>query len=716
MAGDSRVKDNKSSLAHRAQQKYNAGKFVEAIDALQKLSEEIAPERDLKVQHNLVLAGFVSAKYSAKEFESNLRNLLSSVMEEAEKRKNGDKDDGGFSIERESSFIRYNLAACLFQQKQYAAASAVLEVLMRNIEPIDEKVAMHVCFLYLDIVMHSSRGCVTVERERISTLKKAQSIMAYLEKPHGFNGQLVSHADDAAQGSGAAAAGDASGASNEAERQRKESQDVVEFRFRMHLYKAKILLLQSNLKTAKKEVKSALEIFQKELKSRERADEGSAPVDGAAASLGSEKTSTTICHPSQAVQNSTALFLKANLEYLRKNYKKCVKLLASCTQEAVDESIFLNNMGCIHFQMGQRRAAQSYFSRALETSSKPAKVTNEAVVINSSSQFEIMYNNGIHLLMQGQYSLAFRCFHASSRLFFNRPKLWLRMGECCTAAFDQQQKLASSSGSKSGLIQSIIGSGSHRRVLLQTTLPSSASQDIEVPTKNGKAKNNAVPDGTPKMNLPFAAKCFKNTVLLCNQLLEASKATGNPAPPTFGAVVAAPPPSVSLSELVSESNTSVEALDLLRQKAMVNLIYVYLCVYEPQLALTTANDLLALSSCTKSNRFLACSYAAEALCMLSRSPEATDMLQSEKDLMGLADEYACEANIQPSQARAGVHVNNATTLILQNKTSEAEESVTRAVRENPSCRESLELLVYVLLRKGDTKKALRVLKEAQVMQ
>lgn len=72
--------------------------------------------------------------------------------------------------------------------------------------------------------------------------------------------------------------------------------------------------------------------------------------------------------------------------------------------------------------------------------------------------------------------------------------------------------------------------------------------------------------------------------------------------------------------------------------------------------------------------------------------------------------------LQVSRARAGVHVNNATTLILDNRASEAEESVTRAVRENPTCRESLELLVYVLLRKRDTKKALRVLKEAQVVQ
>lgn len=698
-------KDNKSSLAHRAQQKYNAGKYVEAIDALQKLSEEIAPDRDLKVQHNLVLAGFVAAKYQVKEFESSLRNLLSSLTDDADARRRSgmslsDSDGDGISHEREASFIRYNLAAALFQQKQYAAASAVLDVLMRNIEPIDEKVAMHVCFLYLDIILHSSRGCVVTERERAATLKKAQSIVAYLEKPHGFNGQLVSHNDD---GGGT---GDGGG-TVDAQQAKKDSLDIVEFRFRLHLYKAKIWLLQNNLKTAKKEAKSALEIFQKELKARDRMEDLATMLAASSVTSGGDKTSTAIGHPSLAVQKSTGLFLKANLEYLRMNYKKCIKLLASCVPQAVDESIFLNNMGCIHFQMGQRKAAQSYFARALEASSKPRKTPHEAEVISTSSQSEIMYNNGVHLLLQGDYALAFRCFHASSRLFFNRPKLWLRMGECCTAAFAQQAKLAAVAGNKSGLIQGVIGAGSHRRVLLSTAPSSTGAEDIELPEKyakagannsNGAASSSASsssPDGTPKMNLPFAAKCFKNVVLLCNQLME-SKANG-------------------IAENAHDnSEASVEALDLLRQKALVNLSYVYLSMHEPQLAITSAKELLMLPTCSKANRFLARSYGAEALCMLSRAQEATQVLQAERELMQMAEQYAEEAKIPVNNARAAVYVNNATSLILQGKVTEAEVSVSRAVGESATCRESLELLVYFYLKKGDTKKALRVLKEAQV--
>lgn len=71
------------------------------------------------------------------------------------------------------------------------------------------------------------------------------------------------------------------------------------------------------------------------------------------------------------------------------------------------------------------------------------------------------------------------------------------MGECCTAAFAQQQKIAALAGNKSGLIQGIVGSGAHRRVMLSTKLPMSASQDIELPEKknNNNVHASNGPDG-----------------------------------------------------------------------------------------------------------------------------------------------------------------------------------------------------------------------------
>lgn len=331
---------------------HSAGKYVEAVDALEKLLEEIDARHDFKVRHNVALARFAAGVDGADKLQAALRGNLRSLEQEFEKGKNnaasaggesaaaapkGGEDDadaaGSGSIEQEGAYLRYNYAAVLFLAKQYAQASAVLEQVVRNIDPVDENVAMHVCFLYLDVVLHSCRGCITTERERAASIKKAQSVLAYLEKPHQFN--TVQEPNDALTQR------DAAGNAVETEAQRKSRLDVTEFRFRLHLYRAKFMILQCNLKTAKKEMKSALEIFQKEIKSRDKSDDAAIAANSAMPSmplsLESEKTSSAIGHPCLIVQNSTALFLKANLEYLKKNYKKCIKLLASCTQEAVSE-------------------------------------------------------------------------------------------------------------------------------------------------------------------------------------------------------------------------------------------------------------------------------------------------------------------------------------------------------------------------------------------
>lgn len=95
------------------------------------------------------------------------------------------------------------------------------------------------------------------------------------------------------------------------------------------------------------------------------------------------------------------------------------------------------------------------------------------------------------------------------------------------------------------------------------------------------------------MNLPFAAKCFKNVVLLCHQLHELASVNGESAA------------AVSSSDVEGAADSTVlsmEALDNLRQKALVNLSYVYLSMYEPQLAITSAKELLALPTCSRSNR------------------------------------------------------------------------------------------------------------------
>ncbi|CAN0081122.1 unnamed protein product, partial [Hapterophycus canaliculatus] len=130
------------------------------------------------------------------------------------------------------------------------------------------------------------------------------------------------------------------------------SAEQTEFAFRLHLYKAKVLLLQEQTKTSKKEIKSALEIFQRELRGS-----GDGSGGGAGGGAQQQQPGTFAPVPPAGVQNMAALYLKANLEHLRDNHRKALKLLASChgfqgaeeysgPGEAVGPPYFNNMVGC----------------------------------------------------------------------------------------------------------------------------------------------------------------------------------------------------------------------------------------------------------------------------------------------------------------------------------------------------------------------------------
>ncbi|RHY98125.1 hypothetical protein DYB35_002726 [Aphanomyces astaci] len=626
---------NLSSTAQRAQAHFAAGKYLDVVELLTQLSswedrgrsshdDKKGKDKNssggnggpmkTRVQHNLALSQLLAGKTKFSDFESAVLHLLSEMQVSVSQMQQQSSDQssvlgmktrkdnkyweddqllefdgqanrphGGsifsgvnlsfqtLAMERDASLLRYNLALVYFRQKKYAAAASLLDVLLRAIEPMDENVAMHICFLYLDVILHSSRSSSVTEAAAPSSAlrQKADALVSYLESPHMFNGLVALPVSDKKPTKASVAAATAHDA------------HVVEFKFRLHLYKSKLALLHDNLKGAKKDVKTAMEIFQRDIKPVKGDGVAGvlAPIVGGIGSI--------YVPPSAAFQNSSALFLKAQLD---------------------------------------------------------------------SAQAEILYNNGLQLLVLKKYALAFRCLHAASKLMFNRPKLWLRLGECCTASYAAQAKTD--------------------RLLLLLMM-------MVVPT----------------LSLPFAVKCFRNALLLSQQVLET---TSKPREDT--------------AELTPDSSgVSLEdSLELLRQKALVNLAYAYLSMNAPELAIHTAKELLSMPTCTPAHRFLVRSYYAEALCLLSRSAEASVHLKL-NDMLSLADAYAREAKADTAAVHANLHVNNATVAILQKNMPQAEQSVAQAVRLAPTSRHSLELLVYILLRKGHSNKAMQILKEARVV-
>ena len=55
-------------------------------------------------------------------------------------------------------------AALHFQHKQYSLAQSILEGLFSVIEPVDERIAVHLCFLFLDVLLHTHRGDIHTDK------------------------------------------------------------------------------------------------------------------------------------------------------------------------------------------------------------------------------------------------------------------------------------------------------------------------------------------------------------------------------------------------------------------------------------------------------------------------------------------------------------------------------------------------------------------------
>ncbi|CAM9885472.1 unnamed protein product [Choristocarpus tenellus] len=138
-------------------------------------------------------------------------------------------------LDADASVLLYNLAALYFQEKQYGAAKAVLEHLFLHIEPLDEPLAIHICFLLLDVLCHSARGNLHTEASLRRFGRETATVVAFLERPHALN----SSGESGGGGGGDAKQDDSAGSSAVC-----GSAEQTEFSFRLHLYKAKLLLLQ----------------------------------------------------------------------------------------------------------------------------------------------------------------------------------------------------------------------------------------------------------------------------------------------------------------------------------------------------------------------------------------------------------------------------------------------------------------------------------------
>uniref|UniRef100_A0A673WL81 CCR4-NOT transcription complex subunit 10 n=1 Tax=Salmo trutta TaxID=8032 RepID=A0A673WL81_SALTR len=661
------ISDQEKAIAANALEAFTAGNYEESLKHLGKLQE--LNKEDYKIALNKAIAEFYKSGQTTtctlKQTLIAMKNQVHTSMEDI---------DGLDDVE--NSLLYYNQAIIHYHMRQYSEAIAIGERLYQFLEPFEEKFALAVCFLLVDLYL------LTYQPE------KALHLLAVLEKL-------------SVQGNNKNGKGESVNSANKDGRNQKaEFIGMIEAaKSKMHQYKVRAYIQMKSSKACKREIKSVM---------------------------------------NTAGNSASSLFLKSNFEYLRGNYRKAVKLLNSSniaehpgaikTGECV-RCMFWNNLGCIHFAMGKHNLGIFYFKKALQENDHTCAQLGDGgatakqfsgipmCALLANKRYELLYNCGIQLLHIGRPLAAFDCLMDAVQVYHSNPGLWLRLAECCIAAnkgsLEQDNK---GLPSKKGIVQAIVGQGYHRKIIL-------ASQSTQ---------NTIYSDGQsaaiPVASMEFAAICLRNgLVLLPDHQQQENKAENGPKTPSqSGSTESGSENSDACSGKGQEGDKFLSAAPSspLRKQEVENLrcsllacsAYVALVLGDNLMALNHAEKLLHQTKlesmvhrilsdwyilCLSVPGFLGHLYAAEALISLDRI--------SEQDQAGKQTPLCYPSTV--SSARAIMLFNLGSDVCEPVPLSQAASMVN--TKEIPP--EAILLAVYLELQNGNTQLALQIIKRNQLL-
>ena len=606
------------------------------------------------------------------------------------------------------STIIYNEAVLYCRLGYFRTSLIRLDVLFKNSDVLDRRLATAVCFLCLDVYFQLYRG-LKPDAPQLKHFKKcASAVMASLESCEAQGHTLGEKLPEASLPS-SAAHGSRGKAGNEADYDDTDNSeaDLARLRFNIRLYSAKLQLILSNTTEARKEIKSALEVYEKEVKPHLSSnDEQTAP----------------------------ALVLKANMEYLRGNFKKCVKLLnVAMSNGSLSKAVHLNNMACLSYRFKKQAASTMYLAQSLALVNK---LSNNSNIKERMQRFDTLYNVGLQLLSSGnRLDLALDCFFHSAQKFHARPRLWIHMAECCIQS--HHKSLAKQSEDR-------LTSSSHDATLASETLTNEFQNDfvaaiaggtraggqewvhpcrrILLPIENEDLLGFSGEDDTsikkkgPTISLKYAMMCLKNALALTGGLDKFAYAESGES---------------DANENSQENRRREDTSNFveLRHVILLSSSYCALCLNHPLKALEFAQHLLHARKDSKArHRYFAHTYAAEALCLMDESKEALNhamkavtefqKAQGESTQRDSAESHELEhakfslkSELENETARSALCVNLAILRLQEGHVELAESSLMKALGLDATSHAALSTLIYLRLRQGKRQEALQLLQE-----
>jgi hypothetical protein len=183
-------------------------------------------------------------------------------------------------------------------------------------------------------------------------------------------------------------------------------------------------ITDNNIRSARKELKLAMEIFQHKLKTPEN-----------------EKTAKIINN------ENSALNLKANTERLKGNIKKSLILLAGDDDDArpaqsatnkntdLDRMHHYNNLALVYHTNGNQHLALHAWSKALSFATSEKHAAEAILQPNGTAQprgqISILFNASLNCLQKQNYKSSYECMALVVAHWDQRADCWLRLAEAC---------------------------------------------------------------------------------------------------------------------------------------------------------------------------------------------------------------------------------------------------------------------------------------------
>jgi len=399
--------------------------------------EAFGESSSLVAKYNCALLQQIKRGASADEFSQNLTDLESSIVS----RKQEDFMSSR-KIKRNEFILAYNRALILQTSGEVKQCAALISRKIAGMIKVKEKpgdevfmVASRMAFLLLECILSlavgRNSGLELVTKSAHPDIPPVDSIMQWLET-------LNTEKDH-------------------------------QLKFLLPVFKTRIALaeleesgkhIDNNVRAARKDMKSAMEVFQHKLRPSFGAETASI-VSSANSEENSAGNSTARLEqqpppPSSVVLqklNQSALSLKAHLEQLKGNTKKslilCGEAQAATTSEedsVAYEPQHSNNLAVVYETNDKRHLALHALAKSLRASCKHSETTSLFYSDGTARQnptLSILHNTAICALRARNYLSAYECMAAcisSSTIFRDRLGCWLRLAEACIGIFTDRRR------------------------------------------------------------------------------------------------------------------------------------------------------------------------------------------------------------------------------------------------------------------------------------